>query len=75
MRSTRINGGKIMPKYKIQITKYIEHFDTVEVDAINDLEAKRIVRAMAIQEDRDGDKRLDWVEGEKPRYKTEILNN
>jgi len=64
-----------MPKYKIQITKYIEHFDTVEVDAINDLEAKRIVRAMAIQEDRDGDKRLDWVEGEKPRYKTEILNN
>lgn len=64
-----------MPKYKIQITKYIEHFDIVEVNAINDMEAKRIVRAYAIQEDRDGEKRLDWVEGEKPRYKTEIINN
>jgi len=64
-----------MPKYKVQITKYTEHFDTVEVEAINDLEAKRIVRADAIQEDRDGVKRLDWVEGEKPRYKTEIINN
>jgi hypothetical protein len=62
-----------MPKYKIQITKYIEHFDTVEVEAVNDLEAKRIVRAMAIQEDRDGDKKLDWVEGEKPRLKLEVL--
>jgi hypothetical protein len=62
-----------MPKYKIQITKYIEHSDTVEVDAINDLEAKRIVRAMAIQEDRDGEKRLGWVKGEKLRYKTEVL--
>jgi len=62
-----------MPKYKIQITKYIEHFDTVEVDAINDLEAKRIVRAMAIQEDRDGTKRLDWVEADKPKFKLEIL--
>jgi len=64
-----------MPKYKIRITKYIEHFDTIEVDAINDMEAKRIVRSKAIQEDRDGVKRLDWVEGEKPRYKTEIINN
>jgi len=64
-----------MPKYKVQITKYIENFDTIEVNAINDMEAKRIVRAMAIQEDRDGEKRLDWVEGEKPRYKTEIINN
>ena len=63
-----------MPKYKVQIIKYIEHFDTIEVDAINDMEAKRIVRANAIQEDRDGVKRLDWVEGEKPRYKTEIIN-
>jgi hypothetical protein len=62
-----------MPKYKVQITKYIEHFDTVEVEAINDSEAKRIVRANAIQEDRDGVKRLDWVEGEKPRYKLEVL--
>lgn len=62
-----------MPKFKIQITKYIEHFDTVEVEAINDLEAKRIVRAKAIQEDRDGTKRLDWVEGEKPRFKLEVL--
>ena len=62
-----------MPKYKVQITKYIEHFDTVEVEAINDMEAKRIVRAYAIQEDRDGVKRLDWAEDEKPRYKTEIL--
>lgn len=62
-----------MPKYKVQITKYIEHFDTIEVNAINDMEAKRIVRAMAIQEDRDGEKRLDWVEGEKPRYKVEVL--
>ena len=64
-----------MPKYTVRITKYIEHFDTVEVDAINDLEAKRIVRARAIQEERDGEKRLDWVEGEKPRYKLEINNN
>ena len=48
-----------MPKYKVQITKYTEHFDTVEVEAINDLEAKRIVRADAIQEDRDGVKRSD----------------
>ena len=63
-----------MPKYKVQITKYIEHFDTIEVDAINDMEAKRIVRANAIQEERDGEKRLDWVEGEKPRYKLEINN-
>jgi hypothetical protein len=31
-------------------------------------------RAWDIQEDRDGVKRLDWVEGEKPRYKTEIIN-
>ena len=62
-----------MPTYKVQITKYIEHFDTVEVDAINDMEAKRIVRANAIQEDRDNVKRLDWVEGEKPRYKLEVL--
>lgn len=62
-----------MPKYKVQITKYIEHFDTIEVEAINDLEAKRIVRMKAIQEDRDGEKRLDWVESEKPRYKTEVL--
>jgi hypothetical protein len=62
-----------MPKYKVQITKYTEHFDTVEVEAVNDLEAKRIVRADAIQEDKDGVKRLDWVEGEKPRYKTEVL--
>lgn len=63
-----------MPKYKVQITKYIEHFDTIEVDAINDMEAKRIVRANAIQEERDGEKRLKWVEGEKPRYKLEINN-
>ena len=64
-----------MPKYKVRITKYIQHFDTVEVDAINDLEAQRIVRMKAIQEDRDGIKRLVWVEGEKPRYKLEIINN
>ena len=62
-----------MPKYKVRITKYIQHFDTVEVDAINDLEAQRIVRMKAIQEDRDGVKRLDWVEDEKPRYKLEVL--
>lgn len=62
-----------MPKYKIQITKHIEHFDTVEVEAENDLEAKRIVRANAIQEDRDGIKRIDWVESEKPRFRLEVL--
>ena len=32
-----------MPKYKVQITKYIEHFDTVEVEAINDMEAKELL--------------------------------
>jgi hypothetical protein len=62
-----------MPKYKVRITKYIQHFDTVEVDAINDMEAQRIVRMEAIQEDRDGVKRLDWAEDEKPRYKLEVL--
>jgi len=64
-----------MPKYKIQITKYIEHFDTVEVEAINDMEAKRIVYVKAIQEGRDNIKRLKWTENEKPRYKMEIINN
>jgi hypothetical protein len=64
-----------MPKYKVQITKYIEHFDTVEVEAINDLEAKKTVRMMATDEDRDNVKRLFWSENEKPRFKLEISNN
>jgi hypothetical protein len=62
-----------MPKYKVQITKYIEHFDTVEVEAINDLEAKRTVRMMATDEDRDNVKRLRWSENEKPTFKLKIL--
>jgi hypothetical protein len=64
-----------MPKYKVQITKYIEHSDTVEVKAINDLEAKKMVRMMATNEDRDNVKRLRWSENEKPRFKLEISNN
>jgi hypothetical protein len=62
-----------MPRYKVQITKYIEHFDTVEVEAGNDLEAKKMVRMMAVDEEVDGVKRLFWTENEKTRYKLEVL--
>ena len=63
-----------MPKYKVQITKYIEHCATEEVEAINDMEARKAVRMMAIDEDRDNVKRLFWSENEKPRFKLEIIN-
>jgi len=58
-----------MPKYKIQITKYMEHFDTVEIEAENEREARKAVVFKALNE------QLMWTESEKPSFKTEIINN
>ena len=58
-----------MPKYKIQITKYMEHSDTVEIEAENEREARRAVVSKALKD------QLMWTEREKPSFKTEIINN
>jgi len=58
-----------MPKYKIRITKYMEHFDTVEIEAENEREARKAVVFKALKD------QLMWTESEKPSFKTEIINN
>jgi len=58
-----------MLRYKIRITKYMEHFDTVEVEAENEREARKAVVSKALKD------QLMWTEREKPSFKTEIINN
>jgi len=47
----------------------MEHFDTVEIEAENEREARRAVVNKALKDE------LMWTESEKPSFKTEILNN
>jgi hypothetical protein len=47
----------------------MEHFDTVEVEAENEREARKAVVSKALKD------QLMWTEREKPSFKTEIINN
>jgi len=73
-----------MPKFKVCVTKIIKLFDHLEVEAPNDLEAKRV--ALSIIEKMDKDEFLalfnesksvasptKWTERERPTYKAEVV--
>lgn len=54
-------------KYKICVTRILEHFEIIEVESENETDAR--VKALKIAKD---EKTL-WTEAEKPIYKTEII--
>lgn len=59
-----------MPKFKVCVTKIEEYFEIIEVEADNDLEAKR----SAIMQLKDSEGQLRWVEAERPRFKAEVVH-
>jgi len=59
-----------MPKFKVCVTKIEEYFEILEVEAENDLEAKR----NAIMQVKDDNSEFRWVESERPRFKAEVVH-
>jgi len=59
-----------MPKFKICVIKIEEYFEILEVEAENDLEAKR----NAIMQVKDDNSEFCWVESERPRFKAEVVH-
>jgi hypothetical protein len=58
-----------MPNYKVMVTKITEHYEIVEVEAINDQEAMR--SAILILKGEDSE--LRWIR-DKVRFKAEVLH-
>lgn len=56
-------------KHKICVTRFLEHFEFVEVEAESEREAKILAFKMAKNEQ----DKLSWVEAEKPRFKAEVV--
>ena len=72
-----------MPKFKVCITKIIKLFDHLEVEAPNDLEAKRIALSiiekmdkhefLAMFSDAKSVSGVKWTERERPTYRAEVV--
>jgi hypothetical protein len=52
------------------VIKIEEYFEILEVEAENDLEAKR----NAIMQVKDDNSEFCWVESERPRFKAEVVH-
>lgn len=63
-----------MPKYKVRIYKTIRLFDHVNIEAENDLEARKRAYIKANLEELKPDSDIKWSL-EETVYKTEIINN
>lgn len=58
-----------MAKFKVCVTKIMEHFEILEIDAETDLDARR----KAILLLKNSEEEYRWTEAEKPRYKAEVV--
>jgi hypothetical protein len=62
-----------MPKYKIYVTKITEQFDSIEIEAFNDLDA--MTKAKQYVSVKDNNNLISWTQIDKPIYKIEIKDN
>ncbi len=63
-----------MPKFKVRVTKIEEYFEIIEVEADNDLEAKRNAMIQIRDQVNNGKNELMWVENEIKQLKAEVIH-